>query len=108
MVREVAVPTVIDADGLNALAGQTDVLADKGAPIILTPHPGELARLCESTVAEVQAHRLPVARELAQEWGVAVSYTHLDVYKRQGDRPAGAAALCPLHPSSLECSWGGP
>ncbi len=72
VVREVAVPTVIDADGLNALAGQTDVLADKGAPIILTPHPGELARLCESTVAEVQAHRLPLARELAQEWGVVL------------------------------------
>lgn len=70
LVQEVSVPTVIDADGLNALVGQTDILRLAGAPIILTPHPGELARLCESTVAEVQAHRLPLARELAQEWGV--------------------------------------
>lgn len=72
VVRETPVPTVIDADGLNALVGQTHILSTTGAPIILTPHPGELARLCESTVAEVQAHRLPLAQELAREWGVVL------------------------------------
>lgn len=70
LVRETPVPTVIDADGLNALVGQTDILRSASAPLILTPHPGEMARLCESTVAEVQAHRLSLARELAQEWKV--------------------------------------
>ncbi|MGI6128951.1 MAG: NAD(P)H-hydrate dehydratase [bacterium] len=70
LVQEIQVPTVIDADGLNALQGQVDILRTAKAPIILTPHPGEMARLCESTVAEVQAHRLPLARELAEEWNV--------------------------------------
>ena len=72
LVRESPVPLVVDADGLNALAARTEVLSEAAAPIILTPHPGELARLTGSTPAEVQAHRLPLAREVAESWNATV------------------------------------
>ncbi|NMA55250.1 MAG: NAD(P)H-hydrate dehydratase [Firmicutes bacterium] len=72
IVQKSTVPTVIDADGLNALPVGAEILADKRAPLVLTPHPGELARLAGITVAAVQARRLPLARELAQKWGVVL------------------------------------
>ena len=65
-------PLVIDADGLNALAelpGWPDVLPSL---TVLTPHPGEMARLIGGTVAEVEADRLGVARHCAAEWNAVV------------------------------------
>jgi ADP-dependent NAD(P)H-hydrate dehydratase len=58
-------PLVIDADGLNSLVGQTDLLAGRKRPVILTPHPGEFARLSGKAVAAVQADRLQSAADLA-------------------------------------------
>src|SRR5262249_24449436 len=58
-------PLVIDADGLNALVGQTELLAGVARPVIVTPHPGEFARLAGTSVAEVQADRLGQAARLA-------------------------------------------
>ncbi len=66
-------PAVVDADGLNALAGHLEVLARRrGRPTVLTPHPGEMARLCGRTVAAVQADRIDVARDFAVTHGVVV------------------------------------
>ncbi|MEO8070191.1 MAG: NAD(P)H-hydrate dehydratase [Acidobacteriota bacterium] len=60
------VPLVIDADALNAFAGDTDRLMGRdGVDVIITPHPGEMARLTGMTIEEVQAHRLEVARDFA-------------------------------------------
>ncbi len=72
VVFELPLPVVVDADGLNNLAGKLDRL--KGAPArrILTPHPGEMARLLDSTVPEVQSDRLGNARRLAVEHGCVV------------------------------------
>jgi len=67
LVRESPVPLVVDADGLNHLARDTTVLGAARAPIVLTPHPGEMARLCGRTAAEVQADRVGVARAFAAE-----------------------------------------
>jgi hydroxyethylthiazole kinase-like uncharacterized protein yjeF len=58
-------PLVIDADGLNALAGKLDSLASRTAPTILTPHAGELGRLLERDSEEINARRLGSAREAA-------------------------------------------
>jgi NAD(P)H-hydrate epimerase len=58
-------PLVIDADGLNALVGQTDLLSGLTHPVIITPHPGEFARLTSATVADVQSDRIARAAELA-------------------------------------------
>lgn len=58
-------PTVIDADGLNALADRTDLLGTLGRRCILTPHPGELARLLRLTSAPEGRERLKAAQDLA-------------------------------------------
>jgi ADP-dependent NAD(P)H-hydrate dehydratase / NAD(P)H-hydrate epimerase len=68
-------PVVIDADGLNQLARQSDTLLTKIAKkrtVVITPHPGEMARLVGLTVAEVQANRLDVARSFAMRYGAIV------------------------------------
>jgi len=68
------IPAVIDADALNILAAKPVLLAKlaKGRTVILTPHPGEMARLAGIPIAEVQANRLAVAREFAQRFGVTL------------------------------------
>ena len=60
------VPVVLDADALNVCVGDTDRLRGRdGRDLIVTPHPGEMARLCGASVAEVQADRVSAARQLA-------------------------------------------
>ncbi len=66
------VPLVIDADGLNALAGELAALSQAAAPVVLTPHPGEMARLLGTSVAAVQQDRVASARALAHAAGVHV------------------------------------
>jgi NAD(P)H-hydrate epimerase len=65
-------PLVIDADGLNCLAGQIGWLRRKRFPIVLTPHPGEMARLSSVTTGEVQADRIGEARRLAAGYDVVI------------------------------------
>ncbi len=65
-------PTVIDADGLNALSGTEDILAGCQAPIVLTPHPGEMARLMGIKTEEVQNNRVEIASEAAGKWNATV------------------------------------
>ena len=73
-VERVKLPMVIDADGLNAFAGRTELLkkAAKGRTVVLTPHPGEMARLVGMTVKEVEADRVGLARSFATEHGVTL------------------------------------
>jgi len=80
-VERVTLPMVIDADALNALAGRTALLKKvvqdakaKGKPrtLVLTPHPGEMARLVDMSVKEVEADRVGLARRFATEHGVTL------------------------------------
>jgi NAD(P)H-hydrate epimerase len=68
------IPAVIDADALNILAAKPVLLAKlaKGRTLVLTPHPGEMARLAGISVAEVQANRLEVARDFVKRTGVTL------------------------------------
>lgn len=71
VVRRSTVPLVIDADGLNAFVGAVEQLRnDSGQPLVLTPHPGEFARLVERPVPEVLKHQLEIVPELAERLGV--------------------------------------
>jgi hydroxyethylthiazole kinase-like uncharacterized protein yjeF len=66
LVERAGVPLVLDADALNAFAGDPDRLMGRdGVDVIITPHPGEMARLLETTVEAVQKDRLNAAREFA-------------------------------------------
>lgn len=86
---DAGLPTVLDADGLNLLAANRHTLP---AACVLTPHPGEAARLLAVDTATLQADRFGSARALAQEFGAIV------VLKGVGSLiadPQGHAALCP-------------
>jgi len=61
-------PLVLDADALNILSATADWCQQLNDDAVLTPHPGEMARLAGTTVDEVQADRLGVAGKLAAEW----------------------------------------
>jgi NAD(P)H-hydrate epimerase len=65
LYMHVAQPVIVDADALNALAGKPAALEKPGGPRILTPHPGEFARLAGVTTAEVQARRQTLAETFA-------------------------------------------
>jgi NAD(P)H-hydrate epimerase len=66
-VERVRLGVVVDADALNAFAGRADLLNGDGRTLVLTPHPGEMARLVGLTVAEVEADRIGLARRFAIE-----------------------------------------
>jgi ADP-dependent NAD(P)H-hydrate dehydratase len=72
LVEKIARPIVIDADGLNALAGQPEILRGNIAPRIVTPHPGEFARLLRTDVKIVQAKRRELAVEFALKQNLIV------------------------------------
>lgn len=72
LVKESKVPVVIDADGLNALEGKTSVLKKAGCECILTPHPGEMARLLGIGAKHVQADRVGSAKTLSKKTGCTV------------------------------------
>ena len=69
-VNKYHLPVVLDADGLNALAGCMRRLRSGDHVRVLTPHPGEMARLTGKTTAEIQAHRVDVARDFAARYQV--------------------------------------
>ncbi len=64
-VLAAGIPAVLDADALNLVSGIVTALTHAAGPIVLTPHPGEAARLLGTTVAEVENNRLAAARALA-------------------------------------------
>lgn len=72
IIKNIKLPTVIDADALFAFKGQLDLLKNSSASIIITPHPGEMAMLTEQTVEEVQKNRIETAESIAKNLGVIV------------------------------------
>ncbi len=68
----IEVPVVLDADGLNAFAGEARALSSFGGPLVLTPHPGEMARILDVPPADVVAAPLEAARRLASQSGAVV------------------------------------
>jgi ADP-dependent NAD(P)H-hydrate dehydratase / NAD(P)H-hydrate epimerase len=73
VVRETPLPMILDADGLNAFAGNGDLLRDRASKFLaLTPHPGEMAQLLGTTSAAVQADRAAMALDAARRWNAHV------------------------------------
>jgi NAD(P)H-hydrate epimerase len=73
LVQTTELPTVLDADGLNAFAGQADVLRERKSQFLaVTPHPGEMGRLVGDKTAEVQKDRVRMAVESAKRWNAHV------------------------------------
>jgi len=71
LVQETTLPTVLDADGLNAFAGNGDLFRQRASHFLaLTPHPGEMARLFGIETLAIQADRLKMALDAARRWNV--------------------------------------
>lgn len=72
LLAKVGIPTVIDADGLNIVAAKLEALDRLRGRAVLTPHPGEFARLVGRSSEEVLKHRLEITPEFAVRHGVTV------------------------------------
>jgi ADP-dependent NAD(P)H-hydrate dehydratase / NAD(P)H-hydrate epimerase len=72
LVKQCKIPMVLDADGLNAFEGRSAELSGTGKTLVITPHPGEMARLIGGTVAEVQNDRIKCARKFARDHDLIV------------------------------------
>ncbi len=66
LVLRAAAPLVLDADGINAFAGEAGLLGRRRGPLVVTPHPGEMGRLLGIPTRQVQSRRVPLAREFAR------------------------------------------
>lgn len=90
-------PLVLDADALNHLAGQVELVARARGPVIMTPHPGEAARLLGVSSADVQKDRVGAARKLAQVSGAVIVLKGARTLVCQGEdvfiNPTGTSAL---------------
>ena len=67
LIEETTLPIVLDADGINAFVGQTGRLNGQKRILVLTPHPGEFARLLSRSTSDIQADRVSLARDFAQQ-----------------------------------------
>lgn len=72
LIRGLTRPAIVDADGLFAISKDVSVLKQRVAPMVITPHPGEMATLLGTSTADVQSNRLEVARSFAAEYNVVV------------------------------------
>jgi hydroxyethylthiazole kinase-like uncharacterized protein yjeF len=96
ILREVGSPVLLDADAITNLS-ESEALADRGAPTVITPHAGELGRLLSVGAREVSARRLRCARSVAEEYGCCVLLKGSDTLVACGEKVAvnstGSVAL---------------
>ncbi len=95
LARNVPVPLLVDADGLNAHAERLELFAERTVPTVLTPHGGELGRLLGRDSGHVAEHRLACAREAAARSGAIVVLKGDDSIVAAGDRLAVARGGSP-------------
>lgn len=67
IIKTCEVPVVLDADGINAVCPFIDIIKDRKAPLVITPHPGEMARLINENTVYVQQNRVDTAKAFAKE-----------------------------------------
>lgn len=72
LLRTIKIPIILDADGINIVAENINILDAVQGQVILTPHPGEFSRLSKKTIAQIQKNRLEEARDFAVKWGVTL------------------------------------
>jgi len=70
IIQELEKPVVIDADGLNAISRNPDILLEKKSKVVMTPHPGEMSRLIGISTDEINERPLEIAKEYASKWDV--------------------------------------
>lgn len=90
-------PIILDADGINCLSKHIDVLKERTAPTVLTPHPGEMSRLLKKSVSEIQSDREKTAWEFAKHYGCTLVLKGVGTVVTNGERisvnPTGNGCL---------------
>ena len=89
LIMDSPVPMVVDADGLNHISDNPEILRNRRSEIVLTPHPGEMARLTGRSTGWIQENRISCAREFAVKYKV-----HLVFRRPYPDRPSGWSCVC--------------
>ena len=97
------IPVVIDADALNIISQDMHILKKMNAAVI-TPHPGEMARLTGTSVQEVQQNRIDTAREFSKNWGVV---TVLKGYRTVIADPEGNIYINPTGNAGMSTAGSG-
>jgi NAD(P)H-hydrate epimerase len=92
LLPQVRVPVVLDADALNILSPHPEILKALKIPVVLTPHPGEFARLLDCSTSEVIKNKLDLVSRFAQEYGV---YLVLKGYRTLTTTPDGKIFINP-------------
>lgn len=72
VIKNAVCPVIIDADGINQLAAHIDILKDKSCEVVLTPHIGELARLCGVEVKDVLQNRYALCKDFSEKYSVTL------------------------------------
>ena len=72
LIQKIRIPVILDADGITQIANDPEVLKKAKIPVILTPHPGEMARLTGASRERLATRRVDLAREFAADYGVIV------------------------------------
>ena len=72
VISNTEVPTVLDADALNAVSGNPDILLNAKASVIITPHPGEMSRLCGASIADILKNPIKYASDFSKKYGCTV------------------------------------
>lgn len=98
LIRSCKAPLILDADVLNIIAQDTDILLDRAGKTAITPHPGEMARLTGKSIAQIQADRENAAGEFAEKYGITVLLKGKDtvIATPEGDvfiNPTGCPAM---------------
>jgi len=95
-----SIPMVIDADGLNCIAKKPDILYTAKSPVILTPHPGEMARLTGKTTGDIQQNRMETARHFAERYKVILVLKGAQTLVAC---PDGTVSICPTGNPGMAC-----
>jgi len=104
LLPKIKIPAVVDADALNILASNPDLLKSLKVPVVLTPHPGEFARLLHLSTREVVANKLELAPQFAQKYGV---YLVLKGYRTIVADPEGFVFVNPTGNPGLATAGAG-
>lgn len=72
LIESTDIPIVLDGDALNVISENVDILKKKKTSIVLTPHPGEMSRLINKTISQIQSDRIAVAKQFAMNYKVIV------------------------------------
>ena len=92
LIQKSELPLIIDADGINCIAENPEILLEKKAPAILTPHPGEMARLCKLAPSDIQADRVGIASKFAKNYNIILV---LKGARTVVSLPDGRSCICP-------------